>query len=295
MRRTAHTHNTGWVGRRGFTLIEVLMVIAIIALLIGLLIVALNKVRGTGEMASTEKLMQSIDAGLSQFKADHGFLPPLLDDTIGVGGGSDLLPYAVDRSDDIDYYSTLTLAPYLLGVGDLNGDGDDDEYDDGVKGAGFRDPGLDHGWGYTYNGPGGRGRKAYWQSKEKIVGGQRQIPGQTYGPYVQVSGDKQVVTGKNRAGVPFDRDVRPLFVISDFWGGAIRYYRNWPKVLPNGRRLEDEVPVWFGSLRPDQVESFRMQTRSVEYIIMSVGPDTKAKDNDLDAEENKDNIVRAQS
>lgn len=281
--------------RRGFTLIEVLMVVAIIAVLVGLLIVALNKVRGTGERASTEKLMQSIDAGLSQFNADHGFFPPLLDDTIGTGGGGELQPYPVDRSDDVDYYSVLTLAPYLMGVGDLNGDGDVDQYDDGLEGAGFRDPGPDRAWGYAYRGTNGNGRAAYWTSKEKLVNQQRQIPGKTYGPYVQVSGDRQVAVGKNRAGVPFDRDVRPLFVINDFWGGSIRYYRNWPKVLPQGERLEDHVPVWFGSLAADQVESFRMQARSVEYVLMSEGPDTKAKNNDIDAAENRDNIVRAQS
>lgn len=297
MRRTAHTHRQRWISQRGFTLIEMLMVIALISLLVGLLIVALGHVRRTGELASTEKLMRSIDMGLAQFKEDHGFLPPLLDDTIADGAGTDLLPYPVDRSKNIDYYSVLTLAPYLIGVGDLNGDGQVDQYDDGVEGAGFRDPGVDQAWGYTFNGATGRGRKPYWKSREKMIGTPptQQIPGKVYGPYIQVSGDQEIGYAKNRAGIELrDPD---LFAIKDYWGGSIRYYRNWPKVVPQDKRLEDYLFACFGSLKPDEVEGFRTQARSAEYIIMSTGPDTKAKDRPLqiDPVENKDNIVRAQS
>ena len=297
MRRTTHSNTERRTSRRGFTLIEMLLVIAIIALLVGLLIVALGRVRRTGELAATEKLLRSIDMGLAQFKEDHGFLPPLLDDTIANGAGKDLLPYPVDRSRNIDYYSVLTLAPYLLGVGDLNGDSEVDQYDDGVEGAGFRDPGIDQGWGYSFNGTAGRGRKAYWQSKEKMMGTPptRQIPGKVFGPYLQVSGEKEIAYAKNRAGVELREP--ELFAINDYWGGSIRYYRNWPKVIPQDRRLEDFLFACFGSLKSDQVESFRTQARSAEYIIMSTGPDIKAKDKPLEGDpvENKDNIVRAQS
>lgn len=294
-RTRAHMYSRDRSRRRGFTLIELLMVVAIIGLLIGLLIVALNKVRGSGELGKTEQLMRSIDTGLAQFKNDHGFLPPLLDDTIANGAGIELTPYPIDQSDDLDYYSVLSLAPYLVGVGDLNGDAEVDEYDDGVEGAGFRDPGADRSWGYSYQGSSGRGRKAYWQSKEKLIGdpAKLQIPGRTYGPYIQLSEDQQIRFAKNRAGVELREPA--LFSIQDFWGGSIRYYRHWPKVFPQGETLEDHVPVWFGSFQADQLESFRMQTRSVDYILMSVGPDGKAENDELDAEENKDNLVRAQS
>lgn len=301
MQRTAHRHAKRRAIRGGFTLIEMLMVIAIIALLVGLLIVALGRVRRTGEFASTEKLMRSIDMGLAQFKEDHGFLPPLLDDTIANGAGTDLLPYPVDRSKNIDYYSVLTLAPYLVGVGDLNGDGNVDQYDDGVEGAGFRDPGTDQAWGYTFSGTSGRGRKAYWQSKEKMMGTPptRQIPGKVSGPYLQVSGEKEIGYARNRAGIEL-RGAQPgsgLFAINDYWGGSIRYYRNWPKVIPQDKHLEDYLFACFGSLNLDEVESFRTQARSAEYIIMSTGPDIKAQDKPLgaDASQNIDNIVRAQS
>jgi len=283
--------------RRAFSLIELLMVIAIIGLLVSVLIVALNKVRGTGESASTEQLMRAIDMSLSQFKSDHGFLPPLLDDTIAANGSAELVPYDIARADRIDYYSSLTLAPYLIGVGDLNGDGRQDEYDDGLAGAGFRDPGRDRSWGYSYAASGGRGRKQYWRDQEKpgrSAGDPKVIPGPTFGPYLTVGGEDRIVYGTNRTGAAFT-DARPLFAVTDYWGGAIRYFRHWPKVLPPGETLESHVPVWFGSLRADQVESFKMQSRSVEYVLMSIGPDGKADDNTLDAEENEDNVVRAQS
>lgn len=280
--------------RAGFSLVELLLVVAIVGLLVGLLIVALNKVRASGEKTSTEQLMRAIDMGLAQFKSDHGFLPPLLDDTIAANGSTELVPYPLTNLRDIRYYSTLSLAPYLLGVGDLNGDGDLDEYDDGVAGAGFRDPGRDRSWGYQYVGPNGRGRRQYWRDQEKTIGNVRQIPGQIYGPYLAVTGDDRIVYGTNRTGSPFTED-RPLFVITDYWGGAIRYYRQWPKSLPQGERIQDHVPAWFGSFAPDQVESFLMQVRSVDYVIMSVGPDGKAHDDKIEAEENRDNLVRAQS
>lgn len=279
--------------QRGFTLIELLLVIAIIALLVGLLLVGLNKVRAKAEFASTEQLMTSIDMGLNSFKTDHGFFPPLFDDRISAPHNGELIPYPNDDAEDLDYYSTLSLAPYLLGMGDLNGDGQLDQYDDGEAGLGMRNPTADQSWGFAYRSPNGNGRKAYWKSKEQRVNGKPMITGQIFGPYVEIDAEQQVEYATNRAGVEFKEP--PLYAIHDYWGRPIRYYRFWPTTFSPGESLEQEVPEWFASLKKDEVESFRVKTRSAGFILMSEGPDREADSADLDAGDNEDNMVRVQS
>lgn len=282
--------------RHGFTLVELLVVIAIIALLVGMLLVGINKVRSKGEQTNTEQLMRSMDIGLSAFKEDHGFYPPLLDDTVSPQATNDLYPYPNDRARDLDYYSTLSLAPYLLGVGDLNGDGNvDDDYDDGLAGLGMRTPTADRSWGYTYRGQSGTGRRAYWQAQEKDVNGEDVVTGQTYGPYIEVDADGQLGFAHNRAGDKLDSPAR--YAILDYWGRPIRYYRFWEQDLDPQRNveLEDLVPEWFASLQASDVESFRVRVRSSGYVLMSEGEDRKAMKDEIEAKENADNMVRVQS
>ena len=68
------------LARVGFTVVELLVVLAIIILLVGILLVGLNQAAGTAQAAQTRFLMNSMAAGLVQFKRDHGYLPPVLGD-----------------------------------------------------------------------------------------------------------------------------------------------------------------------------------------------------------------------
>lgn len=61
--------------RRGFTLVELLVVISIIAVLIGLSIPALSRVRQQARVSSTQTLMNSINAGVAQYQTDKRRLP----------------------------------------------------------------------------------------------------------------------------------------------------------------------------------------------------------------------------
>lgn len=60
---------------RGFTLIELSVVVVIIVLLVTLLIPALGGARNTAKKASTAALQQSVLTAIQQFKADKGRLP----------------------------------------------------------------------------------------------------------------------------------------------------------------------------------------------------------------------------
>ncbi len=62
--------------RSAFTLIELLIVIAIIALLVGISVVVGTKVVGSGKQKATEQVLRSLDAALTAYIAEKGSNPP---------------------------------------------------------------------------------------------------------------------------------------------------------------------------------------------------------------------------
>ena len=95
MRRTCRTHvpRPAGVLRRGFTLVELLIVIAIIAIVASLLLVAASGLLGRREVAARVVEMREIDLALADFKKEYGVLPPsrvyLREDGIYYVGGTD--------------------------------------------------------------------------------------------------------------------------------------------------------------------------------------------------------------
>ena len=70
---------------RGFSMTELLVVIGIIAVLAGILLVAMRGVRETGLRTQTESTMQEFSKACDTFQIEHGYYPGIVPETILAG------------------------------------------------------------------------------------------------------------------------------------------------------------------------------------------------------------------
>jgi prepilin-type N-terminal cleavage/methylation domain-containing protein len=85
--------------RKGFTIVELLTVVAIIAVLIGLLVPSLNMVRTIAKKTEQKAMFNAMDQGIIAFKQDYGDYPP-----------------SFEQDDNGDNYcGAMTLTEALLG------------------------------------------------------------------------------------------------------------------------------------------------------------------------------------
>lgn len=210
------------ITRSGFTLLELLVVTAMIILLLGILIVALNRGTRTAQSTNTRALMTSISQALVRFQGDIGYLPPVLDDDRSLDElaiPDPLFEYATKVQ---SWYSITSLAEYLLGYGNDKEDGNGNINDGTIGALGLRDPGPDGVWGATFE-----GLADGTISQRNLVGDFSQ--GKVYGPYLELK-DDHLIGSINESGavsLPGEGSYRPddPKVILDYWGQPIRYYR----------------------------------------------------------------------
>ena len=257
--------------RSAFTIIELLVVTAIIILLLSIVLVAMNAATKTSQQARTVALMDSIKKGLIRFKGDIGYYPPILGVPYQVnlpqGGGPPtsadlrrLFPNSVpspfpaeytgggDYVEHIqEYFSTCTLADYLVGYGRHQDDGygvapgEDSIHDWDVESppTGIRHPGPDGAWGSTLAGAGELSNRMKGRSGTNWVYGSETSPfpldqGKVFAPYVELR-DERLLAGVDyssgqlqtffRGDVPDATWESLPKSIVDYWGMPIRYYR----------------------------------------------------------------------
>jgi prepilin-type N-terminal cleavage/methylation domain-containing protein len=91
--------------KNGFTLVELLTAITIIAILIGILLPALNMARNFAKAARQKVLISSLEIGVNMFKNDFGYYPP----SHGYNPSAPTNP-------DYDYCGAQTLTEAMLGL-----------------------------------------------------------------------------------------------------------------------------------------------------------------------------------
>jgi prepilin-type N-terminal cleavage/methylation domain-containing protein len=83
-------------GGRGFTLVELLVVMAIIAVLASLLIVGVGAATRRAQRGNTAALLTSLSQAISRFKSDNGYYPPVLGDPRSLAAGGAALGWATN-------------------------------------------------------------------------------------------------------------------------------------------------------------------------------------------------------
>lgn len=88
---------------KAFTLIELLVVIAVVVLLASILLAGLARAVGTGRSTAAQRSIDALVLGVDQFKAEFGFLPPLVHDGVAISAGDpDFRPRLTDDENPVD-------------------------------------------------------------------------------------------------------------------------------------------------------------------------------------------------
>lgn len=281
-------------------MIELMVVLGIIALLGSIVLLALGKVRKTGDVTAERAMVVALKNGVEQFKQEFGFLPPLVVDvpdaahanapvdingTIFVWSTKDLYdPNTIINGStgpaDRRCYSQLSLPYYLAGSCD--------ELYDGVDGLGFTAPNTSHDGSFSKR---GRTHAAIVDpTAQKTRFSQIRLT-----PRVPVTGN-----------TPANQRSRAAHTIMDRWSDGtaansrpIRYYRWLPDYWPQTNAAQAgqvhywNIPFVIGGDPTNLNPPANIELKSAEWAIVSAGPDRLFGDEGgvYNAEAVKDNIV----
>ena len=205
-----------------FTLIEMLMVIVIIVILVGVLIVATSAARTAAKRAETRSRITAMMQGMTAFKNDIGYYPPILNDSRGLANFPNYPPVGMQGSEQVSYrgtaqkwYSITSPAEYLIGYGGRDEDGYGSyrllggpiQNRDESPSLGIRHPAMDGVWGATDRCAFSDGDcdSGGWEIEDRgyAIG----AGGKTYGPYIEIENDQML--GRIKLGPDRDGDGAP--------------------------------------------------------------------------------------
>jgi prepilin-type N-terminal cleavage/methylation domain-containing protein len=99
-----------------FTLVELLVVIGIIAVLVGILMPALNRARAQAQQTQCMSNMRQVGVGLQMYVGENkGWLPPLAPNDVQYGGGGGAPPSAVLATTDFGQEVVYSNFPNFAG------------------------------------------------------------------------------------------------------------------------------------------------------------------------------------
>lgn len=265
-----HTITRPYRGNRGFTLIEAMVVMGIIALLAGIVLYAVGLVRKQGDVVAERAMVTTLQKAVERFKQEYGFLPPLVLDGPGAGlpvDGTGLIHTWATRdladqnttlngssAGDRRCYSIHSLAYYLVGALDVT-------YDGGA-GLTFTAPSSDGS--FTKRGRAHEAMVDLTQQKTRL-------------------GATRLYIANPTNPAPLQRvDCR----IWDRWSIGtpnvasyeIRYYRWLPAFYPQNDPKAGQVQYWnvptaIGGNPINDQPPLKAELRTAEYAIVSAGPD----------------------
>lgn len=247
------------MARRGFSIIEIALVVIIIALLAGILMVGLNVSIKGARRASEQQMLLSMKMLCVQFKDSFDFLPPLVRDAAPgpLDGDDDPIVRSNDFLEDPAangggvLYSEYSLGYYLLGAADKKVDGID-------------------GFGYT------KPNKPVVPASGTDLRGKFSKRGSKHEPQIDLNKVSARVVRDSNA--PADAGFN-MIKVRDRWGNPIRYYRWMNKYYTTGAQKgeieEFHVPPEVGDPQKNPL------LRSAEFAILSLGPDGKISADDI--------------
>jgi type II secretory pathway pseudopilin PulG len=274
MRHWLSQHNDGCRPAHraaGFTIVELLTAVAIVIVIVSIVIVAINSAVRSAQRTNTQSLLTAISQGLTQFKEETGYHPPVLDPERNLrfqfsGGAESMsgpdpgqLDFNIYRDQVQEWFSFTSLADYLLGHGPVQQASNGEFWSpDGYAGAGITNPGDDGYWGASVERPGLADPGTYQARLDFLdpegafaTQSRRFREGPVLGPYLQLT-DERLLGAIDPDNLWLDEEqgqMRVYFagealppglnweempkVIVDYWGQPIRYFRKpYPQGLP---------------------------------------------------------------
>lgn len=243
--------------KRAFTLMELLVAILIIFVLMGLLIVGIRHVRALAKGERDAQVVRSLKMAVDNFKAEVGFLPPLVKDFSATNGptytnagrnlinvyditnandAKDLRGQAATQPSQFDKRFSLSTIPYyLIGALEVESAAGSGKPIDGVAGLGFYKPRSD---------------------------GLFEKSGRKFDPFYDGSKNaKAIYTIDAAAG---------RIVLRDALGVPIRYYR-WLRGDPAQSASQSANVYNVPEIVGNPAESIDL--RSADYAVVAAGPD----------------------